>query len=201
MRPTKLSLIESSKIKVLTIPASLLKLNKCAKNEFAVTTRGNRVLHAFVSPSLSIFFAHEGQKKLRWIRLIESSRQHGPGPKRLAELHFQFRDGRRFILDERDRLFSLNEVMLMEHLYSPCGLWGLVPTVPIVHMLLTGSMVDLIESLVREDQFEHVVRTFWQDWALAQDRGLDPTHPVKIQGEFGRFKAKKINSVMVKFDT
>jgi len=89
---------------------------------------------------------------------------------------------------------------LKERLYSPCGFWGIVPTVPTVHMLLTGGMVDLIESLAREDQIEHVVRTFWQDWTLAQNHESDPKLPLKIQGEFGQFKANKLNSKLVKFD-
>ena len=201
MKKIKLSLIKSGKIKVLTMPSSWLRLNKCSKNEYAVTTQNYRVLHAFESRSLSALFAKEGRRKLRWIRVIERSIRHGPGPKRLIELHFQFQDGRKYILDERDRLFSLTEVPIKERLHSPCGVWGLVPKVPIVHLLLTAGMVDLIETLAQDDQIEHVVRTFWQDWTLAQAQGSDPMALVKIQGEFGPFKANRINSKMVKFDT
>jgi len=77
----------------------------------------------------------------------------------------------------------------------------LVPKTPIVHMLLTGDMVDHIESLASQDQFEHVIRTFWHDWTLTQNHESDPMAPVKIQGEFGPFKAKLINSKLVKFYT
>lgn len=199
MKETKISPINPSKIKVLTIPASLLKLNKCAKNEYAIT-KGYHVLHVFESRSLSKLFAREGRKKLRWIRLIERSTQHGSGSKRLIELHFQFCDGRKFILDERDRIFAVNEVTSKETPHSPCGLWGLVPNEPIIHMILTGRMVDRVESLAQEDQIEHVLRTYWKDWTLLQRTPLPLNRSMKIRGEFGSFKAKRINSVMVKFD-
>ena len=201
MKKIKLSLIKSGKIKVLTMPSSLLMLSKCADDEYAVTTRNYRVLHAFESLSLTALFDREGRKKLRWVRFVDHWVRHGPGPKHLIELHFQFEDGRQFILNERDRLFSLNEVAVKERLYSPCGVWGLVPKVPIVHVLMTADMLDLIETLAQDDQIEHVVRTFWKDWILAQSPGSDPLSPLKIQGEFGPFKANKINSKMVKFDT
>lgn len=180
---------------------SQLRLYKCANNEYAVTTLDYSILHAFESKSLTWLFVKEGRRKLRWIRLTERTIQYGPGPKRLKELHFQFRDGRKFILDERDRISSLTEVTPEERLYSPCGTWGLVPKTPIVHILLTGDMVDHIESLASEDQFEHVLRTFWKDWLLSQNCESGPMDPTKIQGEFGAFKAKRINSKMMKFYT
>lgn len=181
------------------MPFSKLKLNKCAKNEYAIT-KDYHVLHVFESRSLSKLFACEGRKKLRWIRLIERSTQHGSGAKRVSELHFQFCDRRKFILDERDRLFALNEVTPKDTLHSPYGLWGLVPNEPIIHMILTCRMVDRIESLAHEDQIEHVLRTFWKDWTLFRKQHPPITRSVKIRGEFGSFKAKPINSVMVKFD-
>jgi len=201
MKKTKLSLLKGSKLKLLTVKGCHFRLYKCAKDEYSVTTRDYRILHAFESTSLSELLASEGRGKLRWIRLIERTIQHGPGAKHLDELHFQICDGRRFILDERDRLYSLQEVTLKERLFSPCGLWGLVPKAPIVHILLSSHMVDLIESIALEDQFEHVIRTFWQDWLLSQNHESDLMSPVKIQGEFGPFKAERINSKMVKFFT
>jgi hypothetical protein len=201
MKKTKLTPLKPAKIKVLTMPTSFLKLNKCAKDEFAITTSGYRVLYAFESQSLSELFAREGHKKLRCIRLNEKSTQHGSGAKRLIEIYLQFRDGRKFILDERDRLFELNEITQKEKLYSPCGVWGLIPKEPIVHVLLSAKMVDLIESIASEDQLEHVVRTFWHDWLLTKSKPSMPKKTIRIRGEFGVFKANKINSIMVKFDT
>lgn len=201
MKRTKLSPIKTSKIKVLTMPTSFLKLNKCANDEFAITTPDYRVLDAFESQSLSELFARKGRKKLRCVRLNEKSIQHGSGAKRMIEIYLQFRDGRKFILDQRDRLFQLEEIVFKEKLYSPCGVWGLVPKEPIVHVLLTGEMVDLIESIASEEQFEHVIRTFWNDWILTKSKPSVPKQTAKIRGEFGFFKASKINSKMVKFDT
>gem|GEM_PF-3076480 len=201
MKKTKLTPIKAAKIKVLTMPTSFLKLNKCANDEFAITTSGYRVLDAFESRSLSELFVREGRKKLRCIRLNQKSTQYGSGAKFLTEIYLQFRDGRKFILDERDRLFELKEITQTEKLYSPCGVWGLIPKEPIVHVLLSAKMVDFIESIASEDQLEHVIRTFWHDWLLTKIKPSNPKQPIKIRGEFGVFKATKINSKMVKFDT
>jgi len=200
MRETKLSLIKPSKIKVLTVPRSLLKLNRCAKDEYAIT-KDHRVLNVFESLSLSRHLALEGRRKIRWIRLVEKSMQHGAGAKRIFEIHFQYCDGRMFILDERDRLFSVNEVSWGRSLHSPCGLWGLVPEEPIIHMLLTSRMVDLIESQAMEGQIPQVLRTYWRDWSLTPGTSPHSTRTINIRGEFGCFKANYINSKMVKFDT
>jgi len=70
-----------------------------------------------------------------------------------------------------------------------------------VHVLLSAKMVDLIESVASEDQLEHVVRTFWHDWLLTKSKPSMPKKTIRIRGEFGVFKANKINSIMVKFDT
>ncbi|WP_146209206.1 hypothetical protein [Coraliomargarita sinensis] len=198
MRETKLSKMHPSKIRVLTKPGAMLKLNRCSGDEFAIT-KGYQLLYVFESPSLSRHLALEGRKKIRCVRLHERSTQHGTGAKRLSEFRYEFCDGRTFILDERDRIFALDEVTNPNRLHSPCGLWGLVPEEPVVHMLLTGSMVDAIEAHATEDQVEHVLRTYWYDWKLS--KSSHPKRSVKIRGEFGSFRAKYINSKLVKFDT
>lgn len=201
MKKTKLSPIKASKIKVLTMPFSNLKLNKCAGHEYAVTTPDNCVLYVFESPSLSRFLSEKGRRKIRGIRLVDLATRHGAGAKYLTELHFHFCDKKKVILDGRDRIFVLDEVTSKKCLHSPCGLWGLVPKEPILHMLLTARMVDLIESFAEEDQIPHVLQTYWHDWTLSRSTSSHPTRTVKIRGELGIFKAKKINSKMVKFDT
>jgi hypothetical protein len=201
MRETKLERIKVSKIRTLTLPQATIALKKCAGEQFALTDQNLRVLFSFESPNLTEFLMNQKRRRIRSVRMKKLITEHGTGVKRSAILELQFQDGRTLVLDERDRLFAFEEVTPPCKFYSPIGLWGLLPEEPILWMLLTGGMVDFIESLCAEDQVAPVLRSMWNDWMSSSKQEPQSKRTRIIKGEFGRFKAKPINSKIVKFDT
>lgn len=201
MRETKLARIKASKIRTLTLPQATISLKKCAAEQFALTDQNLRVLYSFESPTLTEFIMNQKRKRIRSVRMRKSNTEHGMGVNETATLELQFQDGRTFILDERDRLYAVDEVTPAGRLYSPIGLWGLVPDEPILWMMLSGDMVDLIESFCSEDQVLPVLRSLWRDWSEVKKQDPESKQIRRIRGEFGTFKVKPINSRLVRFDT
>ena len=67
-------------------------------------------------------------------------------------------------------------------------------------MLLSGRLVDYIDSICDEGQQEHLVYILWRDYQIERDADFLSGGLMVIDGEYMTFKAKQVADHLVLFD-
>ena len=177
-----------------------VQLTQCHKNEFALTDLNRKVLYKFESRALAALL-EMWDSRIESARIVEQICEAGSSPKSITELHLLLDNKDMVVIDEREQVYLKKQIFpeFGSGLSSPCGLWGIPPSHPLVYMLLTPRMVKEIEKRTMiEAQIIHLLRVLWADYHSHCD--YCKKSQLEIEGEFISFKARNINQQMVEFD-
>ena len=204
MREIKLDPQDPSRFRCHTTKSASVHLYEAAPKQYAlVEPDGMNVLYAFKSKALDCFL-EKNTEPITEAALYESNCRFGRNRRMIVELRLTLSDGYIFTITDWEKVYRTQEIKQgsrhAKTLYSPYSAWSIPPDEPYVYMLLTGRLIDHLDSIATDGQHRHLLNVMWYEHRNAWEQ-LDEPKPLNVECEFMQFKATPLNRHLIAFDT